>query len=814
MGWTLQRREMGRALTFANNPLVDSSGEFVRTAKANLDMNRQATCALNFLRTLLIAMMVWGTAQVNWDRALAGSKNQASSDVNRAAAVADKSAANKNESGDGTKEKEKKKRAKAKSKIKTESTGSAEPKLDPEAKTDPEPIVAVATQNETGEKTGGDPYAHIEFITLPNGLEVILAPSSMARTVKVQYEVDVGYGAEDRDNLGVAHLLEHSLFRHPELSDNMSFLEVIQERGGEGNGVTGKRRTEYYATVPRKDGPWLVETYAKMMLRRLLRVEDLEKSRREVQLEIGEPHPVHDFLGFDIYHYLTLDYLEIPDFFEYNFGIDLNSTAFSEEETRLANRRLSLKQVQKFYDHYYYPRNARLYVAGAIDPTEVKTKLLEAWKNDTDRSGLVPPRPGKPKPRGKPQVVHALSSDQTPRIQVGTLLYDLNYAEEIAVHVFIKYLANELMKEIRNRKGQTYTVLPNYFTDWGVGHADVELEAPREGYKAIRNTVREAFARVRKQGLTEEEFEKAREFTIQQFGLVESDSESLHYLAGSWREYRYRYGQDIASPYQVLLQMNRETFNQALSKHLAPNRRMEFLDVPNVLFRYDEWVLGFSLLLMSLWIARFLLLRPFDHAGVRWIRKVRYPGLKLVEIFAWGSAIFIFGHLRYLIERFLPEVLEWRHHVVYNGYLMPWFEVVLGTSVFIGTLSFFPRKLMVEKRALVIKSLTYFSLRLPFEEIKKVEAVPYWLVLMSPGRLWKLGWRHFVFHPYIWQDALWVETARHAYVFSIKGGRQASEELQLLMKQADDHAENGDLRPDGSKKIFPLQSPAGEGLKA
>ncbi|MCB0364476.1 MAG: insulinase family protein [Bdellovibrionaceae bacterium] len=658
-----------------------------------------------------------------------------------------------------------------------------------------------------------DPYSQIEFMTLENGLEIILAPGSAARTVKIYYEVDVGYGVESKRNLGVAHLLEHSLFRHPDLSENMSFLEVIQERGGEGNGVTSKRKTYYFATVPQAEGPWLVETFAKMMLNRSLRPEDLEKSRQEVQLEIGEPHPLHAFLGFDVSYYLTLSYLKSKDFYEYNFGLDLNSNPFSEEEVRLANQELNLRSVQKFYDNYYYPRNARLILSGAFDPTLVKESLLEGWKKEKDREGIMPPRPGVPHPRGRPHLIHSLASGSTPNIQMGSLLYDTTYVEEIAVNVFIKYIGNELMKEIRNRKGQTYTVLPNYFTEWGVGYASVELEAPREGYKEIRNTVRQAFRRVRNEGLSDEEFRKAKDLTMRQLGLVESDSESLHYLAASWREYKKRYGEDIASPYRVLTEMTRETMNQALVKHFAKERRLEYLDVPNVLFRYDEWVFGFALLLISLWICRWVLLKPFDHAGVRWIRKVRYPGLKVIEICALGTALFVFGHLRHVILTYLPELVEWRHNVIFNGYLLPWAEVLIGVGLFVGTLSFFPRKLMVEGDNLVVKSLTYYSFLIPFDKIQAVKAVPYWLVLMSPGLLWKLGWRHFVFHPFIWQKSLWVETEKHAYVFSIKNGNLASQELQSLIdKKAGHSGHDGQGEEEGrgggeeSQKSFPLQS--------
>ncbi|MBK8200802.1 MAG: insulinase family protein [Bdellovibrionales bacterium] len=124
-------------------------------------------------------------------------------------------------------------------------------------------FASFALAEEESPSHSDDPYSQIEFFVLENGLEVILAPESAARTVKVYYEVDVGYGSENVGNLGVSHLLEHTLFRHPDLSSNMSFLDVIQEKGGQGNGITSKLTTSYFATVPSKKVIWTIQTFAK-----------------------------------------------------------------------------------------------------------------------------------------------------------------------------------------------------------------------------------------------------------------------------------------------------------------------------------------------------------------------------------------------------------------------------------------------------------------------------------------------------------------------------------------------------------------------
>jgi predicted Zn-dependent peptidase len=642
-------------------------------------------------------------------------------------------------------------------------------------------LASFASAEEESPSHLDDPYSQIEFFVLENGLEVILAPESAARTVKVYYEVDVGYGSEDVGNLGVSHLLEHTLFRHPDLSSNMSFLDVIQEKGGQGNGVTSKLTTSYFATVPSKKVIWTIQTFAKMMLGRKIQRKDLEKSRREVQLEIGEANPVSSFLGFDAAKWLTLPYLKAPEFYEYNFGMDLGKTSFTEEENRLSNQKIRLDQVQDRYDRYYYPGNSRLYVAGTFEPTKIKEVLRNSWGSFSSsfKHELRPVQT--PKPRGKPQVIHDITSDNVPSLQVGTLLYDLTYLEEVAVNIYINFMASELMKEIRNQRGQTYTVVPRYYTESGVGFASVELEAHRADYGDIESRVRSVFMSIAEGGLSGAEFESARAAYLKQLSLVESDSESLYSLSAAWRELRNRYGRDIISPYAMARDLTTEQMNEALKKHFQPQRRLEILNSANILFRYDDWVFGFLIFLIGLAAMRWITLKPFNHSEVRWVRKVRYPGLKLVELSALALSAFMFDHAKYVLEQIIPELVDLRQVMIFNGYLLPWTESLTVVVILIATFSAYPRKLMVVNHSLLVKSLTFYSYRIAFEDIEGVEATLYLKHIMSWKNLRELGWRHYIFHPFVWEPALLVRTKQKSYVFSIKEGNEAAGELRELI---------------------------------
>src|SRR5829696_82689 len=95
------------------------------------------------------------------------------------------------------------------------------------------------------------PVAQVEGIReyrLPNGLRVLLFPDPTKATVTVNVTYFVGSKHEGAGETGMAHLLEHLLFKGTPKTPNVP--QALTERGARPNGTTWLDRTNYFETLP------------------------------------------------------------------------------------------------------------------------------------------------------------------------------------------------------------------------------------------------------------------------------------------------------------------------------------------------------------------------------------------------------------------------------------------------------------------------------------------------------------------------------------------------------------------------------------
>src|SRR5690349_4525998 len=94
----------------------------------------------------------------------------------------------------------------------------------------------------------------VEGITeyrLENGLQVLLYRDSSRPTVTVNLTVLVGSRHEGYGEAGMAHLLEHMLFKGTE--NHPKIFQLLTARGAQFNGSTSDDRTNYFETLPATD---------------------------------------------------------------------------------------------------------------------------------------------------------------------------------------------------------------------------------------------------------------------------------------------------------------------------------------------------------------------------------------------------------------------------------------------------------------------------------------------------------------------------------------------------------------------------------
>jgi zinc protease len=187
---------------------------------------------------------------------------------------------------------------------------------------------------------------------LENGLRVLLFPDPSKPTVTINLTVFVGSRHEGYGEAGMAHLLEHMLFKgtptHPQIP------KALQSRGADYNGTTWVDRTNYYETLPATDEnlEFAIRLEADRLVNSFVRAEDLKSEMTVVrnEFERGENMPA----------YVLGQRMMATAFEWHNYG---KSTIGNRADIE----RVPIEALQRFYRKYYQPDNAMLVVAGRFD---------------------------------------------------------------------------------------------------------------------------------------------------------------------------------------------------------------------------------------------------------------------------------------------------------------------------------------------------------------------------------------------------------------------------------------------------------------
>lgn len=198
--------------------------------------------------------------------------------------------------------------------------------------------------------------ATIEGITeynLGNGLKVLLFPDASKPTATVNLTVLVGSRHEGYGETGMAHLLEHMVFKGTPKHKNIP--QELSERGASPNGSTWYDRTNYFETFPASDANlrWALDLEADRLVNSFVAKKDLESEMTVVrnEFESGENDPGS----------VLLERVMSTAFLWHNYG---KSTIGSKAD--LEN--VPIERLQAFYHKYYQPDNAVLVVAGKFEP--------------------------------------------------------------------------------------------------------------------------------------------------------------------------------------------------------------------------------------------------------------------------------------------------------------------------------------------------------------------------------------------------------------------------------------------------------------
>jgi len=198
----------------------------------------------------------------------------------------------------------------------------------------------------------------VESFFLDNGMQVVVLPDHRAAIVTHMVWYRVGAADEPAGQSGVAHFLEHLLFKRTEKLNPGDFAKIVARNGGRHNAFTGQDYTGYYQTVAKDRLPLMMALEADRMANLRLEDEDI-KAERDVILEErsmrvdGRPSS------------LLSEEMDALLFRAHPYGIPVIGWRHEMEA-------LSLQDSWAFYKKYYNPANAILIIAGDVTTAQVR----------------------------------------------------------------------------------------------------------------------------------------------------------------------------------------------------------------------------------------------------------------------------------------------------------------------------------------------------------------------------------------------------------------------------------------------------------
>lgn len=332
---------------------------------------------------------------------------------------------------------------------------------------------------------------------LPNGLVLITHEHRAAEVVALQLWVRVGGRDETPAELGLSHYLEHMLFKGTPTRPPGSIDVEIEGIGGSSNAFTSFDYTHYDVVVPAKSLKAAVELLADIGINASFPPAEIDAEKAVVfeEMRLVEDDP-EKFLSRRLGE---LAYAPHP------YGRTILGT-------REAITALTRDPLNRYYKKYYVPRNMALVVVGAVTHAEVRAVVDATFgrlPGGEVQRGATPPPPAVTADRR----VDVQRPEQQAYLAMGWRAASTNdpdtYAVDLLTYILGDSPSSRLNQAVRERDRLVFSIESNYVPSQLAGLVSISARLDPANLERAEASIREVIRRVREQGVTEAERERA-----------------------------------------------------------------------------------------------------------------------------------------------------------------------------------------------------------------------------------------------------------------------------------------------------------------
>ena len=294
----------------------------------------------------------------------------------------------------------------------------------------------------------------IQISTLANGLRVVTDRMPTVESVSLGVWVRAGTRYELPQVNGVAHLLEHMIFKGTQRRSAREIAEEIEAVGGSVNAYTSRETTAYYAKVLKDDARLAVDVLADIVQHSVVDDVELGRERSVVLQEIGQAHDTPDDVVFD--HFQSTAFPDQP----------LGRPVLGKSDI-VAN--LSRDAIVGFRDEHYRTSRMVVAAAGNIEHDQFVAHAEQVF-GDLQSGGEVVPEEASynsgeyREVRDLEQIHLVVGFRGAP---IGTPEF---YTMSVLSNLFGGGMSSRLFQEIREERGLVYSIdtFMSAFADTGL----------------------------------------------------------------------------------------------------------------------------------------------------------------------------------------------------------------------------------------------------------------------------------------------------------------------------------------------------------
>ena len=383
-------------------------------------------------------------------------------------------------------------------------------------------FAAVRTVNADDEPTFVRAVEGIAELKLANGMQVLLFPDVSKPTVTVNLTFFVGSRHEGYGEAGMAHLLEHMLFKGT--AARPAIPAELTKRGAQFNGTTWLYRTNYYETLSARENlEFAISMEADRMINSLIKAEDLASEMTVVrnEFERGENSPQR----------VLMQRVFSTAYEWHNYG---KSTIGNRADIE----RVPVENLRRFYTRFYQPDNAMLVVAGKFDPQKAVALIQQHFGSIPKPDRVLDTTYTEEPPQDGDRLVIVRRVGEVPFAEVAYHIPAGGHPDYPAVDVLTTIMASE-------PSGRLYENLVQRRLAAGVFGSSFALHDPgiilfgaqaapgTDGTTMLQNLIETIESSIEKP-FTAEEVERARQEMLRQREIQVADSQSLAIQLSEW----------------------------------------------------------------------------------------------------------------------------------------------------------------------------------------------------------------------------------------------------------------------------------------